>query len=148
MRHQLDLDMRMLADEGADMRHQPEIRQRRPDRHLDHAACALARRAGGSFRFQRGLGHRFGALMKAPATGRQHQPFVGAHEQLGAKLLLQRRDLAADGRVAGAQLPGRAEIASGVDHGIEGATEIPVHVIKSGRLIVQIRTTRAGGQPL
>ena len=101
--------------------------ERSPDRYLDHAAGLAAGRGDRRFRAQRGGRHRIDVLAKLAALRGQRQPLVGAGEQASAELPLQCGDLAADGRMAGAQLARRRGKAALFGHRDEGLAEVPVH---------------------
>ena len=123
----LDLDMVVRAQERPEPRHQPVRGQRRTDRQFDHAAGLRAGRRNRGFGAQRRRRHRIDMLAKLAALRGQRQTFVGAREQGDAELTFQFGDLAADGRMAGAQLPRRGGEAAGFGHGDEGLAQVPVH---------------------
>src|SRR5205823_6333131 len=70
---------------------------------------------------------RLDMLAKFSSLRRQRQAFVGSREQFGAELAFQQRDVAADGRMAGAQLARRRGKATGFCCGDKGLAEVPIH---------------------
>ena len=123
----LELDMIVRAQKRPQPRHQPVRGQRRADRQLDHAAGLRAGRRYRGLGAQRGRRHRLDMLAQLAALRGQRQAVVGAREQPGAELAFQRGDLAADRRMAGAQLARRGGEAAGLGHRDEGLAEVPVH---------------------
>ena len=112
---------------GPEPRHQPVRGERRPDRQLDHAAGLRAGRRHRGFGAQRRRRHRLDMFAELAALRGQRQAFVGAREQGNAELAFQFGDLAADRRMAGAQLARRRGETAGFGHRDEGLAQVPVH---------------------
>lgn len=127
MSDDLEADVIMRAQEGSQPRHQPVRRQRRSDRQLDRAACLAPAGGNGGLGPERGGCHRLCVLTQSAAIGGEHESISGTRQQLGPELRLQRRDLAADGRMAGVQPPRRGGEAAGIGHRDEGLAEVPIH---------------------
>ena len=74
-------------------------------------------------------------LAKLAALRGQRKTFVGAREQGNAELAFQLGDLAADRRMAGAQLARGGGEAAGLGHRDEGLAQVPVHrlLLRNGR---------------
>ncbi|MGX1334662.1 hypothetical protein AB7M56_009161 [Bradyrhizobium elkanii] len=123
----LELDVGVIAQERAEARHQPVRGQGRADRQLHDAARLLAGGGRGRLRAERRRGHRFGVLAEFAAMRRQRQAVIGTREQAGPELLLERRDVAADGGMADAQPPCRPGKAACLRHRHECLAKLPVH---------------------
>ena len=101
--------------------------ERGADRQFHHAAGLWPARRYRGLGAQRGCRHRLDMLAKFSPLRRQRQAFVGSREQFCAELALQQRDVAADGRMAGAQLARRRGKTSRLRDGDKGLAEVPIH---------------------
>ena len=127
LQHQVDVEVGVALVEPRQPRHQPQRAEAHGGRHAELAQnllLAVADARGGGVE---ALGHRGGGVeQKLPLLG-QNQAARVAVEERGAERVLERADLAADGRLAQMQhVPGMRERARRRD-GVEDPELVPIH---------------------